>query len=108
MPPNSSPACGARNQCAQSNQSPRPPPAKAEVTRYPTICSNIFVPLDLRHLNRAWGMSAGDYKYDFFISYRRADPVRLWVRNHFFPQLQMWMRESFPTGREASIFIDNK
>ena len=48
------------------------------------------------------------YEYDVFISYRRTDPVGGWVHNHFFPLLEMWLRESFPPGRHPRIYIDKK
>ncbi len=49
-----------------------------------------------------------NYIYDVFISYRRTDPVRGWVHNHFFPLLEMWLGESFPPGRLPALFIDQK
>jgi hypothetical protein len=53
-------------------------------------------------------MVADNYEYDVFVSYRRTDPVRGWVHNHFFPLLDMWLRESFPVGQQPRLFIDQR
>jgi len=55
-------------------------------------------------------MPSKDYKYDVFISYRRTDPVRGWVQNHFYPVFEQWFKESIPHSRkqEPSVFIDLK
>jgi hypothetical protein len=53
-------------------------------------------------------MSSDNYEYDVFISYRRIDPVRGWVHNHFFPLLKMWLQESFPPRRCPIVFIDQE
>jgi hypothetical protein len=45
-----------------------------------------------------------DYKYDFFLSYSRKNPVGAWVRNHFHPELSQWV-DSFAV-QPARVFID--
>lgn len=47
---------------------------------------------------------AEDYVYDVFVSYRHKPPVLDWVRNHFFPLLDMWLPNVMPVKPE--IFID--
>lgn len=53
-------------------------------------------------------MPTDNYEYDVFISYRRIDPVRGWVQNHFFPLLRMWLHESFPAKHRPVVFIDQE
>ncbi|HZS03898.1 MAG TPA: toll/interleukin-1 receptor domain-containing protein [Blastocatellia bacterium] len=47
-----------------------------------------------------------DYEYDVFVSYRREAPVMDWVRNHFHPLLDQWLRNSMPVNHQTRIFID--
>ncbi len=51
------------------------------------------------------GVARG-YKWDVFISYRRREPVRSWVQEHFYQRLCEWLPEKMT--REPSIFIDEQ
>lgn len=44
------------------------------------------------------------YEYDVFLSYSRKAPVGDWVRNHFFPLLEMWLPQQLPY--QAKVFVD--
>ncbi len=46
------------------------------------------------------------YKWDVFISYRRREPVRSWVQEHFYKRLYEWLPEKMM--REPTIFIDEQ
>jgi hypothetical protein len=46
------------------------------------------------------------YEYDVFLSYSRKPPVGDWVRNHFFPLLEMWLPQQLPY--QAKVFIDEE
>ncbi|ETX05997.1 MAG: hypothetical protein ETSY2_19735 [Candidatus Entotheonella gemina] len=46
------------------------------------------------------------YKWDVFISYRRREPVRSWVHEHFYKRLYEWLPEKMV--REPTIFIDEQ
>jgi hypothetical protein len=45
-----------------------------------------------------------DYRYDVFLSYRRASPTLDWVKDHFYPLLRAWLPEELP--HDPRIFID--
>ncbi|MEM9272731.1 MAG: toll/interleukin-1 receptor domain-containing protein [Cyanobacteria bacterium P01_F01_bin.143] len=47
---------------------------------------------------------AKDYEYDIFLSYRRRNPVKGWVENHFYPLLRDWLPHVMP--RKPKIFRD--
>ena len=44
------------------------------------------------------------YQFDFYISYRRQNPVYAWVHDHFYPALKEWLTEEL--GRVPTIFMD--
>jgi hypothetical protein len=45
-----------------------------------------------------------DYTYDIFVSYRHEAPALDWLRLHFYPMLERWLRSAM--GREPAIFVD--
>jgi hypothetical protein len=45
------------------------------------------------------------YEYDIFVSYRREDPVREWVQNHFAQELTRWLKET-TLAFEPKVFVD--
>jgi len=47
-----------------------------------------------------------EYEYEVFVSYRRDEAVKNWLRFHFVPELRSWLPQYLPPGHPSRIFID--